>query len=241
MIPDRRVAVMFDIDDTLLDNDRFSVDPTNRLRQQFGRATVDRYWEIFEQLRAELGYADYLAASQRYRLRHVHEPSLPVISSYLLDYPFADRLYPRALDVLACARARGMTVILTDGDIVFQPRKIARSGLGEAVGGRVAICIHKERELADVERRYPADHYVLVDDKLAILAAVKAVWASRVTTVFARQGHYARDPKILTTYPPADLAIDRIGDLLAYKLPALLGAAAAHASSKAIDKTEGVR
>jgi FMN phosphatase YigB (HAD superfamily) len=234
------VVFLFDVDDTLLDNDRFSADLADRLRQEFGRESADRYWEIFEQLRAELGYADYLGALQRYRLRHTHDPNLFLTASYLLDYPFADRLYPGALDVLACAKAWGMTVILTDGDIVFQPRKIVRSGLCAAVDGRVAIYVHKEWELADVERRYPADRYVLVDDKLAILAAVKAMWAARVTTVFARQGHYARDPKSLVTYPPADLAIDRIGDLLRYNLSALLGAATAQTSSKAIDKRDAL-
>ena len=241
MTPHNSVVFLFDVDDTLLDNDRFSADLADRLRQEFGQESGDRYWEIFEELRADLGYADYLGALQQYRLQHVHDPNLFHVSSYLLDYPFADRLYPHALDVLAHAGAWGITGILTDGDIVFQPRKIARSGLGKAVEGRVMIYVHKERELADVERRYPAEHYVLVDDKLAILAAVKAVWASRVTTVFARQGHYARDPKSLGTYPPADIAIDRIGDLLSYNLPALLGAATAQASSKAIDKTEGLR
>jgi FMN phosphatase YigB (HAD superfamily) len=233
------VVFLFDVDDTLLDNDRFSADLTDRLQQEFGREGADRYWEIFEQLRAELGYADYLGALQRYRLRHIHDPNLSLMSFYLLDYPFADRLYPRALDVLARVKAWGMTVILTDGDIVFQPHKIARSGLGEAVDGRMVICIHKERELDHVERRYPADHYVLVDDKLAILAAVKAVWGSRVTTVFVRQGHYARDPKSLGTYPPADLAIDRIGDLLPYNLPALIDAATAQTSSKSDRQDRG--
>ncbi len=179
------------------------------------------------------GYADYLGALQRYRLEQTHDPVLSHMSSYLLRYPFADRLYPRALDVLARAKAWGTVVILTDGDIVFQPHKIARPGLRDAVEGRVLIYIHKEHELADVERRYPADHYVLVDDKLAILAAVKAVWGPRVTTVFLRQGNYARDPKTLATYAPADIAIDRIGDLLAYDLPPLLTAAAAPGSSSA--------
>lgn len=221
-----RVVLLFDVDDTLLDNDQFSADLAGRLRQDFGQQGGDRYWAIFEQLRTELGYADYLGALQRYRLGQTHDPALPHLSSYLLRYPFADRLYPRALDVLARAKAWGTVVILTDGDIVFQPHKIERSGLWEAVEGRVLLYIHKERELADVERRYPADHYVLVDDKLAILAAVKAVWGPRVTTVFLRQGHYAHDPKTLATYAPADIAIDRIGDLLAYDLPPLLTAAA---------------
>ncbi len=226
------VALLFDVDDTLLDNDRFSQDLADRLRRDFEEVDADRYWELFERLRADLGYADYLGALQRFRLEHIHDPTLSHLSSYLLDYPFADRLYPKVLDVLARARAWGKAVILTDGDIVFQPRKIERSGLLAAVEGRVLIYVHKERELDDVERRYPADHYVLVDDKLGILAAVKAAWGARVTTVFPRQGHYARDPKNLAAYPPADIGIERIGDLLGYDLPALLSAATAGGREK---------
>lgn len=218
-----RVVLLFDVDDTLLDNDRFAADLSGRLRQDFGQHGANRYWAIFEQLRAELGYADYLGALQRYRLEQPHDPRLPDMSSYLLDYPFAARLYPHALDVLARAKAWGTVAILTDGDIVFQPHKITRSGLREAVEGRVLIYIHKERELADMEQRYPADHYVVVDDKLAILAAVKEVWGPRVTTVFPRQGHYARDPQTLALYAPADITIERIGDLLVYDLPGLSG------------------
>jgi hypothetical protein len=195
-------------------------DPARHLRQEFGQASGDRYWTIFEQLRAELGYADYLGALQRYRLEYPHEPRLLYMSSFLVDYPFANRLYPQSLDVLARAHEWGTPVILSDGDVVFQPRKIERSGLFDAVDGRVLIYIHKEQELADVERRFPAGRYVLVDDKLRILSAVKAVWGPRVTTVFPRQGHYAHDPQALRTYPAADVAVDRIGDLLSSGLTA---------------------
>jgi FMN phosphatase YigB (HAD superfamily) len=225
-----RVVLLLDVDDTLLDNDRFSADLSSRLRDDLGQRGADRYWAIFEEARAELGYADYLGALQRYRLEQPHDPRLPYIASFLLEYPFADRLYPHALDVVARALAWGTVAILTDGDIVFQPHKIKRSGLLEAVGGRVLIYVHKERELAEVEQRYPADHYVVVDDKLALLAAVKAVWDDRVTTVFPRQGHYARDPKTLAMYAPADITLERIGDLLSYDLPALLDAAATGSS-----------
>ena len=221
-----RVVFLFDVDNTLLDNDRVSQDLARYLQREFGQANCDRYWAIFEQLRAELGYADYLGALQRYRLEHAHDPRLFRVSSFLVDYPFADRLYPQSLDVIARARAWGTAVILSDGDVVFQPRKIERSGLWEAVAGQVLIYIHKEEELADVERRYPAAHYVLVDDKLRILAAIKRTWGPKVTTVFPRQGHYALDPAAAATYPPADVAIERIGELLAYDLPALVGAAA---------------
>src|SRR5439155_12128045 len=185
-----------------------------------------RYWAIFEELRTELGYADYLGALQRYRVEHPRDPHVLTVSAFMVDYPFANRLYPNSLDVLERFHGWGPTVILSDGDAVFQPRKIERSGLQDIVDGNVLIYIHKERELDDVERRYPADHYVLVDDKPRILTAVKRVWERRVTTVFPRQGHYAHDPQALATNPPADLTVERVGDLLAYDLPALLAAEA---------------
>ncbi|HEX5386608.1 MAG TPA: HAD family hydrolase [Gemmatimonadales bacterium] len=208
-----RRVILFDVDNTLLDNDAAQADYRAYLTRESGRDAADRYWAIFLELRAELGYADYLGAFQRYRLEPLHDPRLLLMSSYLLDYPFADRLYPGALDVVARCGRLGETVILTDGDVVFQPRKVDRSGIRRAVNDRVMICIHKELELDDVERRYPAARYVLIDDKLRILTAVKRVWAERVTTVFVRQGHYAHDPEVLASYPPADLAVDRIGDV----------------------------
>ena len=218
------VVFLFDVDNTLLDNDRVQDDLRNHLEREFGAESRDRYWAIFEELRAELGYADYLGALQRYRLEDMCDPRLLMMSSFLVDYPFANRLYPGSLDVLEHVRAWGPTVILSDGDVVFQPRKVQRSGLWEAVEGRVLIYIHKEQMLDDVEQRYPARHYVMVDDKLRILAAMKRIWGDRLTTVWPRQGHYALDPKAIATYPPADLTIERIGDLLNYDLTALLGA-----------------
>ena len=219
------VAFLVDVDNTLIDNDRIAADLKRHLEREVGRERQERYWAIFEDLRAELGYADYLGALQRYRVEYPHDPHLLTVSAFLVNYPFANRLYPNSLDVLERFRAWGPTVILSDGDAVFQPRKVERSGLQEAVDGNVLIYIHKERELDDIERRYPADHYVLVDDKLRILTTVKQAWGVRVTTVFPRQGHYAHDPKALATYPPADVSVERIGDLLAYDLPALLAAA----------------
>ncbi len=219
------VVFLVDVDNTLIDNDRIAADLKRYLTRTVGRECQERYWAIFEELRAELGYADYLGALQRYRIEHPRDPRVLTVSSFMVDYPFANRLYPSSLDVLERFRAWGTTVILSDGDAVFQPRKIERSGLQQAVDGNVLIYIHKERELDDVERRYPADHYVLVDDKLRILAAVKQVWGVRVTTIAPRQGHYAHDPTALATYPPADVPVERIGDLLAYDLPALLAAA----------------
>ena len=214
------VVFLLDVDNTLLDNDRVQDDLRNHLELEFGAASRDRYWAIFEALRIELGYADYLGALQRYRLGAMNDPRLLLMSSFLVDYPFADRLYPGALDAIAHLRTCGLTVILSDGDAVFQPRKVQRSGLWDAVEGRVLIYVHKERMLDEVGRRYPARHYVMVDDKLRILAAMKKFWGTRLTTVFPRQGHYALDPHNVSFYPPADLAIERIGDLLNYHFPA---------------------
>jgi FMN phosphatase YigB (HAD superfamily) len=227
-----RAAVVFlvDVDNTLLDNDRVTADLRRHLDEAVGPAGRARYWALFEQLRAELGYADYLGALQRYRLEFPRDLRLLTVSAFLVDYPFANRLYPGSLDVLERFRGWGPTVILSDGDVVFQPRKVRRSGLAEAVDG-VLIYVHKERELDDVEQRYPAEHYVLVDDKLRILTAVKRAWGPRVTTVFPRQGHYAHDPEILATHPAADLTIERIGDLVDYDLSALRARALARAAA----------
>jgi FMN phosphatase YigB (HAD superfamily) len=224
MVDENLVVFLFDVDNTLLDNDRVADDLRRHLTNAFGAERQKRYWVIFEQLRAELGYADYLGALQRYRMENPRDPHLLAISSYLIDYPFANRLFPGSLDAIEHCSAWGPTVILSDGDVVFQPRKIERSGLFEAVDGRVLIYIHKEKELDDVEERYPARHYVLVDDKLRILTAVKEAWGKRLTTVFPRQGHYALDPNVLKEYPPADITIERIGDLVNYDLPALVPA-----------------
>jgi phosphoglycolate phosphatase-like HAD superfamily hydrolase len=219
-----RVVFLFDVDNTLLDNDRIAADLKRHLTKTVGERSQEQYWQIFEELRAELGYADYLGALQRYRVKHPREPHLLAVSSYLVNYPFANRLFPGSLDALEHARAFGPAVILSDGDVVFQPLKVERSGLFEAVEGRVLIYIHKERELDDVELRYPAAHYVLVDDKVRILAAVKERWGGRMTTVFPRQGHYANAPDV-ARYPAPDVTIDRIADLTTYDMAALLNAA----------------
>jgi FMN phosphatase YigB (HAD superfamily) len=223
MTSPNKVVFLFDVDNTLLDNDWVLNDFRHHIEYEFGAETRDRYFAIFQELYAELGYADYLGALQRYRLEDLCDPPLLTVSSFLVDYPFADRLYPGSLEALQHVRSWGATVILSDGDVVFQPRKVQQSGLWEAVEGRVLIYIHKEQMLNDVERRYPAQHYVMVDDKMRILAAMKGVWRERLTTVWPHQGHYALDPKVIASYPPADLTIDRIGDLVNYGLPELLG------------------
>jgi FMN phosphatase YigB (HAD superfamily) len=210
------IVFLFDVDNTLLDNDRVEQDLRRHLEEEFGKESRDRYFSILEELRAELGYADYLGALQRYRLDDLCDARLLTMSSFLVDYPFAERLYWGSLAVLRHVHGWGSTVILSDGDVVFQPRKVQRSGLWDAVGGRVLIYIHKEQMLADVERHYPARHYVMVDDKLRILTAMKDVWAKRLTTVFVRQGHYALDREIVAAYPPPDIVMERIGDLVQY-------------------------
>jgi FMN phosphatase YigB (HAD superfamily) len=226
-----RAVFFFDVDNTLLDNDRVVSDLRKYLQREVGTKGCHQYWTIFERLRTRLGYADYLGALQRYRRSYPHDIHLLAVSSFLIDYPFAKRLFPNALQALKHAQRWGQVALLSDGDVVFQPHKIERSGLYKAVRGHALVYVHKQRELKDVTARYPAKHYVVFDDKLHILAAIKRRWRQRVTTVFVQQGHYARDPKILKHHPPADVTIRRIGDLLAYNLQTLLRSAG---SSKAL-------
>ena len=226
-MPAQRIAFLFDVDNTLLDSDHVTADLRRHLQREVGPERAQQYWAFFEQLRAELGYADYLGALQRYRREYPRDPRLLIVSKFLVNYPFANRLYPNSLDAIDHVKQWGPAVILSDGDVVFQPRKVERSGLFEAVDGQVLIYVHKEMELDDVEQRYPADHYVMVDDKLRILAAMKKIWGKRLTTVFPRQGHYALDAQIIASHPPADLTIERIGDLVNYSLADLLSTAKA--------------
>jgi len=215
----------FDVDNTLLDNDHVSKDLKRHLINRVGESSAGRYWEIFEQLRAELGYADYLGALQRYRLERPREPKLLDVSHFMINYPFANRLFPESLDAVAHAQRLGTAVILSDGDVVFQPRKIDRSGLKELFEDNVLIYVHKELELDDVEAKYPATHYVMVDDKVRILAALKKHWGARVTTVFPRQGHYALDAAQVAKYPEPDITLQRVGELQKYSMEQILAAA----------------
>jgi FMN phosphatase YigB (HAD superfamily) len=216
---------LIDVDNTLLDNDRIIADLRQHLEEAFGMASADRYWETLETLRTELGYVDYLGALQHYRndesLRGMKDSRLLLMSGYLIDYPFADRVYPGALDALKALRQRGPVAIVSDGDVVFQPRKVQQAALWDAVEGRVLIYVHKEQMLDAIAAAYPARHYVMIDDKLRILSAMKAVWGARLTTVFVRQGHYALDTQALAAYAPADITVERIGDLVDYQWPAL--------------------
>jgi phosphoglycolate phosphatase-like HAD superfamily hydrolase len=222
-MPAHKIVFLFDVDNTLLDNDRVTADLQAHLQREVGPERAQRYWALFEQLRTELGYADYLGALQRYRIEYPHDPRLLIVSNFLINYPFAERLYPNSLDAIEHVKQWGPVVILSDGDVVFQPRKVEHSGLLEAVDGNALIYVHKEQELGDVEQRYPADHYVMVDDKLRILAAMKNIWRDRLTTVFPRQGHYALDARIIASYPPADITVDRIGELVNYDLASFVG------------------
>jgi FMN phosphatase YigB (HAD superfamily) len=215
------LVFLVDVDNTLVDNDGIQQDLKDHLERTYGVAARDRYWRILEDLMVELGYRDYIGALQNFRVEHPREIELLAMSSYLMDYPFAERVYPNALEVLKRLRGLAPTVILSDGDVVFQPRKVEHAGLAKVADGNVLIYIHKEEALEDVERRFPAEHYVLVDDKLRILDAVKQVWGERVTTVFPRQGQYAHDTKVLSALPPADVTIERIGDLLDFDLARL--------------------
>jgi FMN phosphatase YigB (HAD superfamily) len=220
------IVTLFDVDNTLLDNDRVVADLMRFMDRELGKERQHEYWETFEALRKELGYADYLGALQRYRVQHPRDFNVLAVSQFLVNYPFANRLFPESLDVVERARSWGVAAILSDGDVVFQPRKIERSGLLESVDRNVLIYVHKELELDDVERRYPAEHYIAVDDKLWLLDAMKRHWGSRVTTVWPKQGHYVTDPRV-ATLPPPDVTLERIGAMLPWTLDDLLHAARA--------------
>jgi len=220
-----KIVFLFDVDNTLIDNDRVAADLKRHLKETVGEGCEQRYWDIFEKLRTELGYADYLGALQRYRVEQPREPKLLEVSYFMINYPFANRLYPESLDAVEHAKRLGRAAILSDGDVVFQPRKADRSGLYDMFEGHVLIYVHKEAELADVEAKYPAEHYVMVDDKVRLLAAIKEYWGERVTTVFPRQGHYALDEKLVRQYPKPDITLERIGELQNYSLEQLMTAA----------------
>jgi FMN phosphatase YigB (HAD superfamily) len=215
------VVTLFDVDNTLLDNDRVVADLMRYMDRELGHERQQEYWEIFEALRKELGYADYLGALQRYRAKYPRDSNVLSVSQFLINYPFANRLFPESLDVVDRARAWGPTALLTDGDVVFQPRKVERSGLLESVDRNILIYVHKEQELDDVEARYPARQYIVVDDKLWLLTAMKRRWGARVTTVWPRQGHYVTDERV-ATLPPPDVTLNRIGEMLSWTLGALL-------------------
>jgi FMN phosphatase YigB (HAD superfamily) len=219
------IVFLFDVDNTLLDNDRVAGDLKRHLIRVVGNASAGRYWQLFEDLRTELGYADYLGALQRYRIENPRDPNLLEVSHFMINYPFANRLYPESLDAVEHARGFGLPVILSDGDVVFQPRKIDRSSLREAFNDEVLIYIHKEEELADVEVKYPARHYVMVDDKVRLLAAIKEYWGEKVTTIFPRQGHYALDVALVEQFAKPDITMERIGELQKYSAVEMLSAA----------------
>ena len=208
------MAFLFDVDNTLLDNDQVTKDLHKYLTREVGHVRAGRYWKHFEDRRNSLGYADYLGALQSYRREYPHDTHLLKLSRFLIEYDFRERLFPDALKVLKYMWKHGKVALVSDGDVVFQPRKVECCGLMQAVKGNVLIYVHKERELSNIAKRLPASHYVVIDDKIRILTAIKRIWKRRVTTVFVRQGHYALDKRLLAKYPPADVTIDRIGDLM---------------------------
>jgi FMN phosphatase YigB (HAD superfamily) len=207
------VVFLLDVDNTLLDNDRFATDLGDRLQRSFGAAQRDRYWDIFSRRREALGLADYLGSMQDFRAGLDDHAELLRMSEFLLEYPFTSRLFPGALEAVAHLRTLGKPVVLSDGDIIFQPRKIQRSGICSSVEGRVLIYLHKEKVIDHVQQRYPAAHYVMVDDKTKLLAAMKSTLGSKLSTVFVRQGHYALAPESAAATPPPDLVIERIAEL----------------------------
>jgi hypothetical protein len=208
------IVFLFDVDDTLLDNDSVNADLDAHIERIFGADGRKLYRDIYESVRDEVDYADYLGAIQRFRLQCGDEIRAQDLGAWLLEYPFADRLYPHALDAIAHVSRFGPAVVLSDGDVVLQPRKINTSGIADAVGGNVLVYVHKETMLDDVERRFPSRHYVIVEDKLRVLDALKQHWRERLTTVFVRQGHYAHDPQLIARYPPAQISLERIGELV---------------------------
>ena len=208
------LVTIFDVDNTLLDSDRIIDDVRRHLLAAFGEEKQKHYWEICAALRDELGYADYLGALERYRCENPCDPNFLKLSLYLLDYPFADCLFPKALDVVGYLGKCGLVTIVSDGDVIFQPRKIERAGLLDAVDGRVLVYIHKEKDLGDVEKHFPAGHYVIFEDEPRVLSAAKHRWKDRATTIFVRQGRHANDPEKVRKYPEPDLTLDRIGDIL---------------------------
>jgi FMN phosphatase YigB (HAD superfamily) len=222
MSPEHELVFLFDVDDTLLDNDAVKAELGQQVLEHFGRSESDRFWAIYEEQRAKHSYADFLGTLERFRLEHLGKPRALLLSNWLMAYPFADRLYPQALDAVRHVAQWGLPVILTDGDGVFQPYKLERAGLWKAFEGRVLDFVHKQQELDAVERAYPARHYVVIDDKASVLGAIKTVWGKRVTTVFVRQGHYANNPKALASEPAPDRTLERIAELRNVEFSALL-------------------
>jgi FMN phosphatase YigB (HAD superfamily) len=211
--PASGIVFLLDVDNTLLDNDGFAVELSAHLDELFGADQRLRYWQIFEDLRAKSGVADYLGSLQAFRLGLDDDPKLLDVSQFLLEFPFSKLLFPRALDAIAHLRGMGRPVVLSDGDVVFQPRKIRHSGIWDAVEGAVLIYLHKEKVMDHVQKRHPAAHYVAVDDKPNLLAAMKLIMQDKLTTVFVRQGHYALAPGSNSVSPAPDRVIERIGDI----------------------------
>ncbi len=222
MAGEHEIVFLFDVDDTLLDNDAMKADLGQHVLDIFGQAGAKRFWTIYEEQRVKHGYADFLGTLERFRLEHLGQPRAMLLANWLMAYPFAERLYPEALPAVRHVAQWGLPVILTDGDGVFQAYKLVRAGLWDAFEGHVLDYVHKEQELDAVMRAYPARHYVVIDDKPSILSAIKKAWGQRVTTIFVRQGHYALDPKAAAILPHPDMTLENIGALKKQEFSALL-------------------
>jgi len=209
------VFFLVDVDNTLFDNDRFAVELSAHLEKSFNVAERERYWSLHKKRWAEFGISDYLGTMQQFRQGLQNDPSLLQMSSFLLDFPFGDLLYPHALEVVKHMRSLGPASALSDGDMVFQPRKLQHSGIFDAFHGNALIYEHKQHELDLLQQRFPAQRYVMIDDKPNILADMKKVLGDRLTTVFVRQGRYAADASPELRSAP-DMKIDAIADLLRY-------------------------
>jgi hypothetical protein len=202
------LVFLLDVDNTLLDNDRAKEDMAARVEDLVGAERAARWWELYEQVRQETDVVDYPRTLTRYRAVFPDEPRFPHLADFILGLPYAGYVYPGALETLTYLRTLGTTVIVSDGDAVYQAAKIARAGLAAAVDDHVLIFLHKEGRIEDVRQRYPAEHYLLIDDKLRILARLKGILGDLVTTLHVAQGHYASSERGI--YPAADLEVPSI-------------------------------
>lgn len=221
------LVVLCDVDNTLLNDNRIVSDLCDFLLDKLGEQGAKQYWTHFEALSQSLGYADYLGALQRARDEHPHEMHFIAITNFLLTYPFSERLFPRALDVIDHVACWALPVIVSDGDVVLQPIKLHRAGLARKVQDRVLVYIHKEKELDDIMQRYPATHYVFVEDNLSILSSVKREWGQRVTTIHIRPHGHPPDEGRTALQP--DITLNDIGDMLRINEADLRGSS--HATS----------
>ncbi len=214
-MPIPSLAFLIDVDNTLLDNDRAKADEAEHLRGLLGEAAASRFWEFYEDVRREEGVVDYPQTLARFKQAFVDQfppETLFQLSHYFLTFPFHSYLYPGALETLAYLGMLGTTAITSDGDATFQGLKIARSGISAAVDGRVALYLHKQEHVDEITTLFPAEHYVMIEDKPSLLSILKAKMANGLTTVLVRQGKYAHAAPAPDDVPP-DLSVAAIADV----------------------------